>query len=189
MTDIETTPDREVMESQSPTPGSDPLSNPSSSAHVGRRGLLSALGLASGAVLAGCLDGNEPDYEDRETVDVDGEERTAEEMATAERLAEQEIREGVTPLADVSLVDHEFVLEDGYEGSTIQGTVENAGDDRLELVAVRTRVYDDAGDQLDRYLDRTGDLAAGERWAFTVIVLESPAEVAGYDIAALATPS
>lgn len=154
-----------------------------------RRQFLATVGLGVGAALAGCLGGNEPAYGARESVDADGEGRTPAELAAAESLAEQEIREGVTRLEAVSLLDHGFVLEDGYEGSTIQGTVENAGDDRLDLVEVRTRVYDEAGDQLGRYLDRTGDLAAGQRWAFTVIVLESPVDVAAYDVAALGTPS
>ncbi len=54
---------------------------------------------------------------------------------------------------------------------------------------VRARVYDDAGDQLGQYLDTIGDVDAGDRWAFEVILLESPADVGRYDVAVLGTPT
>ena len=154
-----------------------------------RRRVLAAVGVASGAALAGCLDDGGPEYEAGEVPDVDGDPRTAEEMTAAQALAEQEVRERVSPLADLVLTDHEFVLEDGYEGATVQGTVQNDGDELVELVEVRVRVADADDTLLGRYLDRTGDLAGGEAWAFTVVLLESPAEVADYDIAVLGTPT
>lgn len=154
-----------------------------------RRGLLATLGGAIGAALAGCLDGRDPDYEEGDVPDVDGEARTAEEMTAAEAIAEQEVREGVSPIGDLVVTDHEFVLEDGHEGATVQGIVENGRDERIDLVEVRVRAYDADGDHLGRYLDRTGDLDGGERWAFTVVVLESPADVASYDVAVLGTPT
>ena len=154
-----------------------------------RRRVLAAVGAASGAALAGCLDDGGPAYEAGDVPDVDGEPRTAEEMAAAEALAEQEVREGVSPLDDLAVADDEFVLEDGYEGATVQGTVENEGDDLIELVEVRVRVYDADAALLGRYLDRTGDLEGGEAWAFSVVVLESPVDVADYDLAVLGTPT
>lgn len=159
-----------------------------------RRRLLAALGAGTAAGFAGCLgDGigvnGEPSYEEGGVVDVDGEGRDAASMAAAEDLAEREVTDGVTPLSDLEVVDHAFVLEDDYRGSTVQGTVENAGDERVELVEVRVRVFDDAGDQLGRYLDNTGDLEGGAAWAFQVVVLESPADVAEYDLTVLGTPT
>ncbi|WP_290819525.1 FxLYD domain-containing protein [Halovivax sp.] len=154
-----------------------------------RRRFLAAAGAVLGASLAGCVDGREPDYEPGDVPDVDGEPRTAEEMAAAEAIAERDVREGVSPLDDLAVSDHEFVLEDGYEGATVRGTVSNDGDDRIELVEVRVRVYDENGDQLGRYLDRTGDLGAGERWAFAVVLLEAPDDIAEYDVAVLGTPT
>ncbi|ADD05845.1 uncharacterized protein Nmag_2280 [Natrialba magadii ATCC 43099] len=165
-----------------------------------RRRVLGALGLGLGltASLAGCTNGGlgigvgvetGPTYEDG-TVDVpdDAEERSVEEMATAEALAELESQEGVTPLDRLSIVDHEYVFEEGFRGSTVQGTVENT-DDRVEIAEIRVRVYNDAGEQLGRYLDTTGDLDQGGEWAFEVLLLESPDDIASYEIAVIGTPT
>jgi hypothetical protein len=157
-----------------------------------RRGLLGAVGTGIGVAVAGCSDvsGSEaPDYESGEVGDLDGEERSTEEMATAEALAETDPNEGVTTLDSLSLESHEFVLEDGYTGPTVQGTVENTGDDRIQLVEVRVRVYNDEGEQIGRYLDVAGDLNPGTNWAFEVILLEAPADIADYDIALVGTPA
>ncbi|TYT63867.1 FxLYD domain-containing protein [Natrialba swarupiae] len=157
-----------------------------------RRRLLSVLGSGAAVAVAGCngLDeGANPAYEDGGVVDVAGDDRSAEEMTTAEALARQESHGSATSLESLSLVDHEFVLEDDFRGSTVQGTVENVGDDRVQVVEVRARVYDDAGDQLGQYLDTIGDVDAGDRWAFEVILLESPADVGRYDVAVLGTPT
>ncbi|SFB68892.1 hypothetical protein SAMN05444422_101193 [Halobiforma haloterrestris] len=161
-----------------------------------RRRALAALGSGVATAIAGCLgdDGlainGDPRYEEG-TVDVgdDAENRSAEEMTAAEALAEQEVTESVTTLDVLELVDHEFVLEDDYRGSTVQGTVENTGSDRIELAEVRVRVYDDAGAQLGRYLATVGDLDGGARWSFQVVVLQSPGDIARYDVTALGTPT
>ncbi|SDQ25822.1 FxLYD domain-containing protein [Natronobacterium texcoconense] len=160
-----------------------------------RRRLLVAFGTGSAVALGGCLGdessigGDAPAYEDGVIEDVDGEERSAEEMSAAEAVAETETNESVTPLDGLSLRDHEFVLEDDFRGSTVQGTVENTGDGRIQLVEVRVRVYDDEGAQLGRYLASTGDLDGGRVWEFEVVVLESPDDVADYDVAVLGTPT
>lgn len=161
---------------------------------IPRRRVLAALGTGVAAGLAGCLDGSldvdgEPAYESGEVPEFDADERTAEESTAAEALADEEIHEGVTPLDSLAIADHEFVLEDDYRGPTVQGTVENGGDDRIEIVEVRVRVYDENGDQLGRYLDSTGDLDGGSAWAFEVVVLESPPDVSDYDITVLGTPT
>ena len=166
------------------------------SASTSRRRVLASLGAGVAAVAAGCtgsggLDG-EPRYESGTVGDgnaSNASERSAEEMVAAEALAEQEPNQSVTPLEPLSLVDHEFVVEDGYLGSTIQGTVQNTGGDRIQLVEVRTRIYNDAGNVIGRYLASTGDLDGGDAWEFLVVVLESPADVAEYDITVLGTPS
>ncbi|MCU4972501.1 FxLYD domain-containing protein [Halobacteria archaeon AArc-m2/3/4] len=156
-----------------------------------RRRLLASLGAGAAIAVAGCTGASgEPHYEDGDVdVDGEGEERSAEEMTAAQSLAEQEIHESVTPLDTITIDDHEFVLEDGFVGSTVQGSVENTDDERVELVEVRVRVYDDEGDQLGRYIDRTGDLDGESTWEFTVVLLESPSDIDEYDIAALGTPS
>lgn len=157
-----------------------------------RRRVLGSAGVAIAGAFAGCNDvggGGEPEYEGGEVGNVDGEARSAEQMAAAEALAEQEVNEGVTPLDVLTIQNHEFVLEDNYLGSTVQGTVENTGEDRIEIVEVRVRVYDETGTQLGQYLDVTGDLAGNTTWDFQVVILESPADIADYEIAVLGTPS
>ncbi|ELY47790.1 FxLYD domain-containing protein [Natronorubrum bangense] len=157
-----------------------------------RRRVLAAAGAGAVAVLAGCSDngvGSEPDYETGSVGDIDAEERSAAELTAAESLAQQETQNGVTPLEGVTIADHEFVLEDDYRGSTVQGTVENTGDNRVEVVEIRVRVYDDNGAQLDWYLDSTGDLIGGASWSFQVVILESPSDIASYDITVLGTPA
>ncbi|AGB36298.1 FxLYD domain-containing protein [Natronococcus occultus] len=181
---------------------------------IGRRTALASLGSGLAVSLAGCvgdveelstddidvdvdvgnlaegvgLGRSDPEYE-RGTVDADGEERTDEEQAIAERFAEQEIDEDVAPRDRLVVADHEFVLEDDYRGPTVQGTVENDRDNRIETVEVRVRAYDDAGARLGHFLDSTVDVDAGAEWEFEVILLESPDDVAEYDIAVLGTPS
>jgi len=159
-----------------------------------RRRLLGAVGAGCAAVLAGCTGGGpgidgDPVYESGEIGEIDGEQRTEDELAAASELAEQEINESVTPLDELSLADHEFVFEDDYRGSTVQGTVENTGDDRIEFAEVRVRVYNDDGDQISRYLATTGDLDAQTSWEFQVVILEPPADLVDYDITAQGTPT
>ncbi|ELY58762.1 FxLYD domain-containing protein [Natronolimnohabitans innermongolicus] len=160
-----------------------------------RRSVLATLGIGSTGALAGCLgDGGpgivgDPEYETGAVDDADGEERDPEEMTAAESLAEQEIDEGVTDLGALSLETHEFVLEDDYRGSTVQGVVEHTGSDRIDTVEIRVRVYNDDGDHLGRYLDSTGDLDGGQRWEFEVILLEAPDDIAEYDVTVLGTPT
>ncbi|QFU82702.1 FxLYD domain-containing protein [Natronorubrum aibiense] len=157
-----------------------------------RRRFLAAVGAGTTAVLAGCNDGGvsgQPEYETGSVGNTSGGNRSAAEMTAAESLAQQETHDGVTPLDAVTITDHEFVLEDGFRGSTVQGTVENTGDDRIALVEIRVRVFDDSGAQIGQYLDSTGDLAAAATWSFQVVVLKPPSDVARYDIAVLGTPA
>lgn len=158
-----------------------------------RRRVLASLGGAGALLVAGCLgdgvDGT-PRYEDGEIPEnVSGESRNTSEASAASALAQVEPTTTTTALDDLSIVDHEFVYEGGYLGSTVQGVVENTGPDRIQVAEVRVRVYDDAGTQLGQYLDSTGDLDPGETWAFQVVVLEPPGSLADYDISVLGTPS
>lgn len=153
---------------------------------VSRRGVIAGLGAGVAVALAGCSDsGSRYAYESGEVDDVEGSARNTSEMATAEAVAETEIDESLSPLDIIDLEDHEFVLEDGYEGSTVQGTLTNTGEERLKNVEVRVRVHDDEDRHRGRYVASTGDLQAGASWAFTVILLVAPEKVGGYDIAAL----
>jgi hypothetical protein len=153
---------------------------------VGRRRLLTLLGTGAALGLAGCgaVSDSDPDYEEGDAdPPADATERTPEESTAAEGLAEQEAREDSAPLDSLSLVEHGFVFEDGFRGSTVQGTVENEGDGRIEHAEVRVRVYNDEGAMIGRYLDSVGDLEGGTDWEFTAVLLESPEDVASYDIA------
>lgn len=157
---------------------------------ISRRRVLALAGLSVGISVAGCTGGGgNATYDTGEAIDVEEPDRSADELVAAEALAEQDVHEGVTHLDAARLVDHEFVLEDGFEGPTVQGTLENAGRNRLAIAEVRVRVFDADDHLLGRYVDRTGDLDGGDRWAFTVLVLEPPADLSSYDIAALGSPA
>lgn len=153
---------------------------------MSRRAVVAGLGAGAVVALAGCSGGGSRyTYESGEVGDVQGSARNASEMATAEAVAETEIDESLSPLDAIDLEDHEFVLEDGYEGSTVQGTLANTGDERLEEVEVRVRVHDDGDRHRGRFVASTGDLSAGSSWAFTVVLLVAPENVGDYDVAAL----
>jgi hypothetical protein len=142
--------------------------------------------------IAGCLgsgSSGEPEYESGDVSDdIDGEERTTEEMTAAEALANQEPQADLAAIEVLSIHSHEFVFEEDYTGSTVQGTAENTGDERLSSAEVRVRVYNDDGELLGMYLDTTSDFDGGTEWNFEVIVLESPDDIAGYDIAIVGLP-
>jgi hypothetical protein len=153
---------------------------------LSRRRLLAGFGAGAGAALAGCGGiGRDPSYEERTVQGVGGDPRTAEEMTAAEAVAEQEVNENLSPLQALTVENHEFVLEDDYRGSTVQGPLENTGEARLQFVEVRVRVYDDADRHLGLYVASTTDLAGGSTWKFQVVLLKSPGDVAAYDVAAL----
>ncbi|ELY89959.1 FxLYD domain-containing protein [Natrialba taiwanensis] len=162
-----------------------------------RRRFLASLGLGATAALAGCTSigtdvGVEtgPSYE-RGQIDPpsDAGNRSAEQLTAAAALAEQETQEGVTPLNRLEITTHEFTFESGFKGSTIQGTIENTGSERVRRAEVRVRVYNEMGEQLGRYLSTNGDLDSGDVWAFTVVILKSPSVLDEYDITVLGTPS
>ena len=158
-----------------------------------RRATLGSIGTLVGTLLAGCLGaGAGPTYgaddPDRVPVDVEGDDRTPEEVTAAASLAEQQPAESVSAVDGLVAPDHEFVLEDGYLGSTVQGTVENRRGGRVALVEVRVRVYDDAGDLLGTYMARTADLEGNHAWSFTVVILESPNDIGAYDIGVQGAP-
>lgn len=151
-----------------------------------RRRFLASLGAGATALVGGCTGtSGEPEYESGDVNASDGEPRTAGEMAAAEALAQQEANDNASPLELLSLESHEFVVEDGYKGPTVQGTVRNTGGNPVTFAEVRVRVYDDTGAQLGRYLATTGDLAAGTTWQFEAILLASVSDIADYDIAVL----
>lgn len=151
-----------------------------------RRGVIAGLGAGLVTAVAGCVGaGTTPTYEAGTVGDVDGDARNASEMAAAEAVAQTAVDETLSTLDAIDVEDHRYVLEDGYTGSTVQGTLRNTGNDRLESVEVRVRVYDDRDRHLGRYVATTGDLSPGSTWNFTVVLLVSPSDVATYDLAAL----
>lgn len=155
-----------------------------------RRRVLGAVGTALTLGVTGCADtASRPTYE-RNAVDVpdDAESRTPPEAMAAAQQAITEVSDAVAPIDAVDLTDHEFVFESGFLGATVQGTVENRADSRIDLAEVRVRVFNDADQVLGQYVDRIADLDGGETWIFTAILLESPSDIAAYDIAALGTP-
>lgn len=157
-----------------------------------RRRVLALLGASVPAVLAGCGGRNSPEveYEDGGTIGnlstpEDGNASNASQAIAAEARAELADDNYAVELAALELRDHEVVVKDDYRSVVVEGTVENTGEERIEHVEVRTRVYDIGGNHLGRYLDSTSDLAAGSTWSFDIIVLEDPGAVSSYDIAVL----
>lgn len=153
-----------------------------------RRRVLAGIGSGVAAVaLAGCGGGvgEGPSYEEGSVDGVEGDGRSAEETIAAEALAEREINQNASELDALSIEDHEFVLEDDFKGSTVQGTLANTGDQQIRIVEVRVRVYDDSDRHLGRYVATSGDLSGGSSWEFEVILLESPGDIGSYDVAAL----
>ncbi|MDL5362683.1 FxLYD domain-containing protein [Halalkalicoccus sp. NIPERK01] len=161
-----------------------------------RRRFLALAGTTTSAAvgLAGCLGSGsgstgQPAYESGDVPDdIDGEERTTQETTAAEAAAEVTPRDDLAPLDGLSIEDHEFVFESGYAGSTVQGTVENTSGERVGTAEVRVRVYNSDDQVLGLYLDSTGDLDGGAEWSFQVILLESPADIADYDITVVGLP-
>lgn len=157
---------------------------------TGRRRVIAGIGTGIAAVaIAGCpgVDNDGPSYENGSVDDLEGDGRSAEETIAAEALAEREADENLSELDALSIEDHEFVLEDGFKGPTVQGTLANTGDEQVRKVELRVRVYDGDGRHLGRYLASTGDLAAGSTWQFEVILLEAPSDIGSYGVAALGT--
>lgn len=159
-----------------------------------RRRFLAVIGAGTTTALVGCTGssggGSSPEYRNGE-VDVpsDATPRNAEETAAAQAAAETEANQNVSAMDDLEIADHAFAYEDGYTGSTVQGVVENTGNDRMDTVEVRVRVYNSDGQQLGRYVASTGDLGGGSSWSFQVVLLESPADIASYDVAVLGLPA
>ena len=161
--------------------------DPEDPAHSTRRRFLVLAGTGVSTALAGCS--GRPDtaeYESSGTVDPPSkDEPNASAASAAAARAELDGHDYAVPLDTLALRDHELDVKDDYRGVVIQGSVENTGQQRLELVEVRARVYNTDGEHLGQYLDSTHDLAAGATWSFDVIVLETPSDVGSYDVAVL----
>lgn len=154
-----------------------------------RRRFLASLGGGVIAVGSGCSGTrNVPTYEEGEVNESGGDPRSAEEMAAAEALAPGGAKDAATPLDSLALEDHEFVVQDGYKGPTVRGTVANTGSELIEYAEIRVRAYDSSGAQIGRYLATTGDIEGETRWQFGVILLASASTIADYDIAVLGIP-
>ncbi|ADJ14667.1 FxLYD domain-containing protein [Halalkalicoccus jeotgali] len=159
---------------------------------IGRRRFATLVGAGGLFGLAGCLgsgSSGQPSYESGDVPDdINGSARNTSEASAAYSAGSTTPRTDLAPLSDLSITDHEFVFESGYTGSTVQGTAENAGNTQINTAEVRVRVYNSDGQQLGTYLDSTSDLGTGEEWSFQVIILESPSDIADYDIAVVGLP-
>lgn len=159
-----------------------------------RRRFLALVGAGTTTALVGCTGsgdgGSGPNYRDGE-VDVpsDATPRNAEETIAAQAVAETQANQNVSPMDDLELAEHAFSYEGGYTGSTVQGVVENTGSSQMDLVEVRVRVYNGDDQHIGRYVASTGDLGGNSSWSFQVILLESPADIASYDVAVLGLPA
>lgn len=160
------------------------------SGRVTRRRVLVSCGGAVTAVLSGCTGTNdEPTYREGDVGQSDGEPRTAEQMVAAEALATTRFNRAANPLDSLVLESHEFAVEDGYTGPTVQGTVANTADTPLEFAEVRVRVYDADDARLGQYVATIRDFDGESSWQFQVILLNSVSDIAAYDIAVVGIPA
>jgi hypothetical protein len=86
---------------------------------------------------------------------------------------------------EIELLEHELVIDDGQTWTDVyvEGLVANNADSVVSYVEVTVRVYDSDGNQLDRYIDNTTELAPNTNWAFQVSIREDPDSFEEYDIA------
>lgn len=153
-----------------------------------RRRFLASAGGGVIAVGSGCSETRHtPTYEEGEVNESGGDPRSAGEMAAAESIAPDGAKDAATPLDSLALEDHEFVVQDGYKGPTVRGTVANTGSELIEYAEVRVRADDSSGAQIGRYLATTGDIGAEATRQFEAILLASASTIADYD-AALGIP-
>ena len=155
-----------------------------------RRRVLGLLGTSVSLGLAGCSSGNKNvHYRDRQEVNLPtttgANPSNASAASAAAARAQRESDSYAVELEALELQSHEMIVRDDYRGAMVQGSVENTGQQPIELIEVRTRVYNNDGHQLGRYLDSTHDVAAGATWEFGIIVLDSPSDIAAYDMAVL----
>ncbi|SNZ14924.1 hypothetical protein SAMN06269185_2316 [Natronoarchaeum philippinense] len=155
-----------------------------------RRRVLALVGVGTAGV-AGCLsDGGATAYGPQTAVDLTGNGSldNASTASTQQAFASTTPNSAAMRVDGLELLDHEPVAAGGYKGLTVRGRVRNTRQRPIGYVEVRTRFYDADGTQLGTYLASTSDLAADTEWAFEVVVLESPADVASYDAGAFGVP-
>lgn len=157
-----------------------------------RRGFLAVCGGGLLAVLGGCAGTTGGvQYRDGQvnrSNQTNVTERTAQQTTAAQSAAITEPNTNAIPVDSLVLESHEYVVDGGYNGPTVQGTVVNTGTDLARTVEVRVRVYNADGAQLGLYIARTNDLAAGSPWQFKVILLAAAAAITAYDIVVLGVP-
>lgn len=151
---------------------------------ITRRRFLAAGSGGAVAALCGCAGASdEPAYQEGQVNQTNASSRTARQMLVAQSLATTETNQTANPLESLSLVSHEYAVQEGYKGPTVQGVVANTGDSPIEYAEVRVRVYNSDGAHLGQFLSTTRDLATDTRWRFQVIILSSASDIADYDIA------
>jgi len=156
-----------------------------------RRRVLELVGAGGAAGLAGCLGGDgSTAYGPQNDVAVagNGSLENATNASTQRAFASTTPDPDATTVQALELVEHEPVAAGGYKGLTVQGSVRNEAEQLVEYAEVRTRFYGENGAHLGTYLASTSDLAADTEWAFEVVVLESPADVASYDAGVFGWP-
>lgn len=153
--------------------------------------MLGAVGASLAAAVAGCVAGGGSEFEQGGSVDVEGNASLDDPTAAQaqQSFANQQINEQANDIEELELLDHEPVVRDDFRGLAIEGRAENTGSEVLEYVEIRIRVFDDQDRHLDTYLDTVANLGPGTVWAFDVVVLEAPEDVATYDVGTFGWPT
>ncbi|MFU8869259.1 FxLYD domain-containing protein [Natronococcus sp.] len=155
------------------------------------------------SVLAGCASDDDSGDDEYQDADGNGEDENGDDGNGSdgngddangddgddEELDEEDVEdrdegEDVLEFGDLEILEHELVIEEGEFGDdiTVEGVIENTGDEQFDYVEVGVRIYDPDGHQLDRYMTNTQDLDGDQTWAFDIMVLEDAEDVDDYDI-------
>lgn len=161
---------------------------------VDRRSVLLGGSVVLTSALAGCAsDGDDGDDEyqdadengdDANGGDENGDDGNGEDDLDEDEVENREEGEDVLEFGDLEVLEHELVVEENEFGDdvTVEGVVENTGEEMFDYVEVGVRIYNPDGHQLDRYMTNTQDLDGDQTWAFEIMVLEDAEEVDEYDI-------
>lgn len=85
--------------------------------------------------------------------------------------------------ADLKIVDHELVVEEGHFETYVEATVENSGSVPSGSLELQASWYDSDGNYLNNDTGRLKSLGDGETWAARVYCIKTNAEsIADYEI-------
>lgn len=141
-----------------------------------RRGFIATVVATFASVSAGCTGGTDDTSDDGSSGNEDEQDNESESGGDGSD-------DGGGDTGLVIKEDELVVSDDTLEQVTVEGIVENTGDEAVDYAEVEVTVYDADGNQLDQYFTNTENLDAGDTWAFEVMIPEDAEDVEEYEIA------